>query len=131
RARAPARGVCRAADGRDSSSSDESCRYRRASQGEAPRGRLCGIRDGSPWGRSIAAGGLLVTPEGAPSPVRQNRQGFGTPIRLEHGGDDKQAAEDGVAVVARQFDEPCLLHQTAQFDQVAGAGAPRVLTLLM
>ncbi|MNH67966.1 hypothetical protein D3C73_324280 [compost metagenome] len=63
--------------------------------------------------------------------MRQNRHSLVTPIRVKHGGNDKQTAEDGIAVVAGQFDETRLLHQTAQFDQVAGAGAPRVLTLLM
>ncbi|MNW07926.1 hypothetical protein D3C71_2046210 [compost metagenome] len=63
--------------------------------------------------------------------MRQNRHSLVAPIRMQHGGDDKQAAEDGVTVVAGQFDETRLLHQAAQFDQVAGAGAPRVLTFLV
>ncbi|MNK31860.1 hypothetical protein D3C87_503030 [compost metagenome] len=61
----------------------------------------------------------------------QNRHGLVAPIRMQHGGDDKQAAEDGVTVVASKLNEACLLHQTAQFDQVAGAGAPCVLTFLI
>ncbi len=63
--------------------------------------------------------------------MRQNRHSLVAPIRMQHGGDDKQAAEDGVAVVAGQFNEACLLHQTAQFNQVAGPGAPRILTFLV
>lgn len=63
--------------------------------------------------------------------MRQNRHGRVAPIRLQHRGDGKQAAEDGVTVVAREFDQACLLHEAAQFNQVAGPGAPRVLTFLM
>lgn len=46
-------------------------------------------------------------------------------VRLQQLSDHKQCRLDRISIIAGQLNETRLLHQTAQFNQVTGAGAPR------
>lgn len=72
--------------------------------------------------------GIIVgikRPQPAPSPTRHEIGRTGTILAAQPQliGNPEQRPEDGGAIVVDQFDQPGLLNEAAQLDQMPGAGA--------